>query len=352
MDPHRLNWVEPGTFLGQQTAQDAHTLTTPFHLPVMITDPISHRLTDMPGSVIPDQNQHRSPNRLQFLAAPGEETPGQDRIGIAFDETQPDGFIPPKLRVDPAYQQAIASQSFGTRILFGQGLLHQAQRVIGCGPAIHIGLFQAAPPGFVFETQRPIRMAPDHLDQPVSTLFLRLYSGSGLVIQCFARAHFTPIRFKVARMVSPLTRVWINSCSKLTSAASSQVHTLLGFPKVRGLWCKTSLSRSACLVPKAAWVLCGGRDPGLSASEPRRLKALITSRTVSSEQPTLWAIAMACSPRALARIIWQRRSSKPSDERNPAFNRSSWLSVRQRTKIGFRMFSVVPHFQQSGLYLH
>src|SRR3990170_7173825 len=287
MDPHRLYRVEPGTFLGQQTAQDAHTLTTPFHLTVMISDPMSHSSTDMPGSMIPDQNQHRFPNSLQFLATPGEEMLGQKAIGIAFDKTQPDGFIPGQLRAYRAYQQAVACQSFGTRILFSQGLLHQPQRVIGFSPAIQMGLFQAAPPGFIFETQRPIRMAPHHLDQPVSTLFLRLYSGSGLVIQCFARAHFTPIRFKVARMVSPLTRVWINSCSKLTSAASSQVHTLLGFPKVRGLWCKTSLSRSACLVPKAAWVLCGRREPGLSASEPRRLKALITSRTVSSEQPTL-----------------------------------------------------------------
>src|SRR3972149_6425496 len=153
MDPHRLNWVEPGTFLRQQTAQDAHTLTTPFHLPVMISDPMSHSSTDMPGSMIPDQDQHRFPNSLQFLAAPGEEMLAQKAIGIAFDKTQPDGFIPGQLRAYRAYQQAVACQSFGARILFSQGLLHQPQRVIGFSPAIQMGLFQAAPPGFIFETQ-------------------------------------------------------------------------------------------------------------------------------------------------------------------------------------------------------
>jgi len=135
----------------------------------------------------------------------------------------------------------------------------------------------------------------------------------------------------VARIVSPLTRSWVSFSSKLTSAARSQVHTLVDFPKVRGLWCKTSLSRSACLAPKAAWVLCGRRDPGLSASKPRRLKALITSRTVSSEQPTLWAIAMACSPPALARIIWQRRSSKPSDVSHFAYFHARGMALVRLT---------------------
>jgi hypothetical protein len=44
-----------------------------------------------------------------------------------------------------------------------------------------------------------------------------------------------PNRYRVARMVSPLTCSWINPLSKLTSAASSQAHMLVGFPKLRGL---------------------------------------------------------------------------------------------------------------------
>jgi hypothetical protein len=318
----------------------------------MFSDPSSCRLTGMPGSMIPDQNQHCFPNRLQFLAAPSQELLAQEAIGIAFNKPQPNGFLPDRLWIEPADQQAIASQGFGVRIPFRQSLLYQPQWVVGFSPATQVRLPQTAPPGFIFETQRPIRMTLDQLDQPVATLFLRRYSGSGLVSQCFARVHFTPIRFNVARMVSPLTRSWINSCSKLTSAASSQVHKLLGFPKVRGLWCKISLSRSACWALKAAWVLCGRRDPGLSACTPRRLKALIASRTVSSEHPTLWAIAMACSPRALAKSIWQRLSSKPFDVRNPAFNRSRSLSVRVRTKIGFGILAFLPQFQLSRLELH
>ena len=46
-------------------------------------------------------------------------------------------------------------------------------------------------------------------------------------------------------MVSSLTRVAVSPCSKLTSAASSSVHRLVGLPKARGLWCNSSRRRSA-----------------------------------------------------------------------------------------------------------
>ncbi len=43
--------------------------------------------------------------------------------------------------------------------------------------------------------------------------FFRAYSGSGLVIQRLARRHDTPMRAKVARIVSSLTRVAVRPCS-------------------------------------------------------------------------------------------------------------------------------------------
>ena len=153
MDPPRLDRVEPGAFLGQQTTQDTHTLTILFDLPIMFTDPNPCRSTDMPGSMIPDQDQHRFPGRLQSLAAPGEKMLAQDAIGITFDKPQSDGFFPGQLRTDPAYQQTIASQRFGTRIVFHQGFLQQAQWVLRFSPAVQVRLFQTAPPGFVFECQ-------------------------------------------------------------------------------------------------------------------------------------------------------------------------------------------------------
>jgi hypothetical protein len=54
------------------------------------------------------------------------------------------------------------------------------------------------------------------------------------VIQCLALCQRTPIRARVARMVSPLTLSVVSPSSKLTSAAIRKVHRLLSLPKRRG----------------------------------------------------------------------------------------------------------------------
>lgn len=177
---------------GDACNSDKHTLTILFDLMIILSDPSSCSSTDMPGSMIPDQNQHRFPSRLQFLAAPGEEMLAQGAVGIAFNKPQPDSFFPNQLRPDPALQQAMASQRFGPRIVFRQSLLLQSQWAIRFSPVIHVGLLKSASLGFVFETQHPIVMLLDQFDQPTSTLFLRRYSGSGLVSQCFARPISNP----------------------------------------------------------------------------------------------------------------------------------------------------------------
>ena len=61
-------------------------------------------------------------------------------------------------------------------------------------------------------------------------------AGSGLVIQCLARFHRTLRRASVWRMASPLTRRGRMPVAYATSATRSRVQTLVGFPKVRGLW--------------------------------------------------------------------------------------------------------------------
>jgi hypothetical protein len=60
----------------------------------------------------------------------------------------------------------------------------------------------------------------------------------------------------------------VSPSSQLTSAASGSVHTLVGLPKVRGLWCNRARSCS----PRAA------------------SNATRTRRTVSSSQPSWRAI--------------------------------------------------------------
>jgi hypothetical protein len=73
-------------------------------------------------------------------------------------------------------------------------LFHQVRPLLGISPGVQVGLGKAAPPYFVSKTYHPISMLAGQLDHFISALFLRWYSGSGLVIQCFARFHFTPGR--------------------------------------------------------------------------------------------------------------------------------------------------------------
>ncbi len=116
-------------------------------------------------------------------------------------------------------------------------------------------------------------------------------------------------------------------------------------------WCM-----STAWVPGLSWPAASSKTP-LSTS---RLYVMgpdvdrpIKSRTVSSSQPTLRAIAMACSPRSLASTIWQRRSIKPSGDRKPAFNCSRSFSVMERTNIGFVFgMSIVYQTSCNLVWLH
>ena len=62
-------------------------------------------------------------------------------------------------------------------------------------------------------------------------------------------------------MVSPLTRCGVNPCWTLTSAANFRVHRLVGFMKVRGLWCSKVRNASAFSPGKAAQVVWGREEP-------------------------------------------------------------------------------------------
>ena len=108
----------------------------------------------------------------------------------------------------------------------------------------------------VLNAQGVFRLACGQLDQPVMVSFFHAYAGSGLVIHCLARFRRTPRRCKAVRTVSRLTR------------------------------------------------------SGVTPSSPVQLKASMALRAVSVSQPNSAAIWYARLPLALARRIWQRRSTK------------------------------------------
>src|SRR5262249_39715570 len=202
--PFGLNRVEPGTLDGQIAGEEAHALAALLHLLVVGADPGADALTHVPGSIVPDEYPDPHARLLQPTRTPAQELLGEGTDRPPLDETQPDALRPAPL----AQQHPITRQRVRVGIALGDRLLDQAQRPVGrVRPGMRVRLGQATPPGLVGEPQRPVGVLPGQSDQAVTLPFFRVYSGSGLVIQCLARFQPTPRRSKVWRMGSPLTRV-------------------------------------------------------------------------------------------------------------------------------------------------
>jgi hypothetical protein len=59
MDPFGLNRVEPRTFAGQLTDDNAYPGRTPLDLLMVLTQPALYGVTAVPRGVVPDQQQRR-----------------------------------------------------------------------------------------------------------------------------------------------------------------------------------------------------------------------------------------------------------------------------------------------------
>src|SRR5260370_16973415 len=70
MDPLGFNRVEPGTFGGQETRQDADAFAFSFDLGVVCADPSAHELAHMPGGVVPNEQPGPFPFSLHLVTPP------------------------------------------------------------------------------------------------------------------------------------------------------------------------------------------------------------------------------------------------------------------------------------------
>ena len=173
------------------------------------------------------------------------------------------------------------------------------------------------------------------------------------MIHRLARRQRTPRRrAKVARMVSPETRLRVSPSSKATSAAIDSVHKLLSWPNSLGEWCSSPLKASALSSSKASRVLRGREDLATRASTPLASKSWMASRTVWEPHPNERAIREARSPLELARMIWARRMTKASEERSAVSNCSFSVSESERTKIGGLMVSTIASHTTPILNMH
>ena len=57
MDPFRFNGVQPRAFAGQGADHDAHALSTPLDLLIVLAYPVPYGMTAVPGGIVPDQQQ-------------------------------------------------------------------------------------------------------------------------------------------------------------------------------------------------------------------------------------------------------------------------------------------------------
>ena len=261
MHPLGLDGIQPRRLDRQIARDDPHPRAGQLDLAVVTADPGADLTADMPGGVVPDQQQGLFTERLKFTAAPGQ-VPRRERTDwAAIHKPEPGLLLPIAGGLRPADQQAVAGQGFGVGVVFRDRRFDQPQGPVRLSPGMQGRPRQARPPGLALKAERPLWMGFGQTDQTVACAFFRAYAGSGLVIQRLARFQPTPRRLRVARMVSPLTRSGVSPCSKLTWAANSSVHRLLGLLNVRGLWCSSARKCSARRASNAAWTSGDNASP-------------------------------------------------------------------------------------------
>src|SRR5215208_8484568 len=273
MDPLGLYGVKPRALLGQKAAYDPHSISTLFDLEVMFSEPPPELFRDVPAGVVPDENHNLLSNRFELLTTPPEKLSRYRANGPTIHETQP-------RLIELRQLESVAGDRFRIGIVFSDRFLKEAQRLSLFGPAAQGRQGQPTPPALVLKTHCPLGVSRGHLHQSIATSFFS-YKGSGELIQRLARCQRTPRRrAKVARMVSPETRLSTSPSSKATCAAISKVQRLESLPNSLGERWSLSLKVKALFWSKTARGLLGREEPGARASRPMSLKSWMASRTV------------------------------------------------------------------------
>ena len=155
MYPFGFNGIEPGT--RARSSIDNHATTAlVFGGPVVGFEPLLHRLTDMPGGMVPDEQESPLALGRKVCGKPCKKNTGHRTDGTPLDKTSEHG-------VRRGHLEAITGDRCPLWILGWYRLFHQADGLV-IAPGMHLGLGFAAPPDFIFEAQREVRMLRGHLD--------------------------------------------------------------------------------------------------------------------------------------------------------------------------------------------
>src|SRR5258708_8819817 len=88
----RLNRVEPGAFAWKPAYQDAYSLTALLGLPVVLFDPLTYLLANVPPSIVPHHHQHSLACGPKPLTTPVQELSSDGADRTAVYEAQPHLF--------------------------------------------------------------------------------------------------------------------------------------------------------------------------------------------------------------------------------------------------------------------
>jgi hypothetical protein len=222
--PLGLNRIEPGTLAGQQGTAEAHALAALLDVALVLAHPGpgAHELALMPGGIVLDQQDGALAAPLRLGDAPREEVNGHGADGTASDEAQPQlcGALPRGL--PPPGQEALAGHGLGGGVVARERLVEQTQGVVLILPGAQGGMGQATPPDLVRAAQQPGGEAQQpggvELRPPDQTLAPRFFArilrvGTADPLLSLARRQRTPLRAKVVRRVTPLTRWAVRPCS-------------------------------------------------------------------------------------------------------------------------------------------
>jgi hypothetical protein len=148
MHPFGLDGIKPGAFAGQLAAEEPHPVASRFDLLIVGADPGTHGATDVPGGVVPDQQERGRALRRQPVAAPGKERGGDGAERTVLDTAQ-QGLVPPLASGIPgAHEQPITGQRLGVRVATRDRLFDHAHR-LAARPGMQRGLGDPTPPTLI-----------------------------------------------------------------------------------------------------------------------------------------------------------------------------------------------------------
>ena len=174
MHPFGFNGIQPRAFDGEKADDDANTVAVVLHDTIVGMNPGANLFADMPGGIVPDQEEHPLTLVRQVLADPVEKLLRNRTDGATVNEAEQQrvclgGHVICRTEID-----AITGEGFRMRIAVGNSPFDEMQRVIRRGKRMQMRQRLPTPPHLIGKAYRPIGLCFSECEQAVSSVFFRV----------------------------------------------------------------------------------------------------------------------------------------------------------------------------------